>query len=262
MGKVIAVVTEKGGVGKTTTSQTLAYCLAKKGKKVALIDFDGQAHSTLMCGFPKPEQIKTTILTLINRTINEEELPALEEFIIHCKNGIDLIPSNSQLFVLERNLTLVDYREYILKKCIAAFKNQYDYIIIDCMPQLGTAMLNAMVCADSLIIPTQAEILSAQGLTQLLKHYYTVKEKSNRQLAIEGILITMDSERTTLSAQIKEILKTNYGEHMPIFKTCIPRSIQVGRAPGHFMNICEFEPKNPAAKAYEKLTEEVLANGS
>lgn len=163
MSKVIAIANEKGGVGKTTTATTLAYLLAKKGKIVLLIDYDGQANSTLIMSDENPNNIKITISTIINYIIKGEELPPKKTYIIKSK-GIDLIPLNANLFTLETKLSTVNFREYILKKFIDKIRVDYDYVIIDCMPQIGTAMLNVMVASDSLITPTQAEILSVKGL--------------------------------------------------------------------------------------------------
>lgn len=257
----MAILNEKGGVGKTTTATSLAFLLAKQGKKTALIDFDGQGHSSLICGVPNPNKLEVTIATLLNKVIMDEPLPPLESYVFRGENGIDLIPSNSQLFILERNLCNVDFREYKLKEYIDQIKDNYQYIIIDCMPQIGTPMVNVMMCADSIIIPTQAEILSAQGLSELLRHYHTIKKNSNHNLRIEGILITMDAERTIVSAQVKTMIDSSFEGKIPIFNTRIPRSIKVAEACLYQQTICEFMPDNPAAIAYENFTKELIANG-
>lgn len=135
----------------------------------------------------------------------------------------------------------------------------YNVGIIDCMPQMGTPMINVMMCADSIIVPTQAELLSTQGLTELLKHYQTIRKNSNHRLRIDGILITMDSPNTILSAQVHKLLEQGFAGKVPIFKTHIPRSIKVAEAVLYHKTICEFLPDNPAAVAYERFADEFLA---
>lgn len=258
--KVIAIMNEKGGCAKTTTATALAYLLAKQGKKTALIDFDGQANASLLMGVQNPNTLEVTISTLLGRIINEEQLPDPDTYIIQTDCGVDLIPSNSQLFSLERNLAGVDFREYMLREYVSVLKDRYDYILIDCMPQVGTPMVNAMMCADSLIIPTQAEILSAQGLQELVKHYAKIKRAGNPALTIAGILITMDTERTIVSGQIKNMIDSNFGSRLPVFDTRIPRSIKVAEAAMFGKTICEYMPGNKAAIAYDNFVKELMSH--
>ncbi|SFG97354.1 ParA family protein, partial [Enterocloster clostridioformis] len=196
MAKIIAVMNEKGGVGKSATATTLAYLLSKRGYKTALIDFDGQGHSSIIFGVKNTNKLEVTINTLLCRLIEDEPLPEPDSYILKTKCGVDVIPSNSQLFTLERNLCNVDFRERMLSRYVDTIKDRYQYIIIDCMPQMGTPMINVMMCADSIIVPTQAELLSTQGLTELMKHYQAIRKNSNHRLRIAGILITMDSPNT------------------------------------------------------------------
>ena len=256
MSKVIAIVNEKGGVGKTTTATTIAYLLGKQGKKVLLIDFDGQANSTMIMGNKNPNEIEITISTLINKVITKDSLPPKDDYIIKNK-GIDLIPANSNLFTLERNLCNINFREYILQSLIDEIKIDYDYIIIDCMPQIGTPMINVMMSSDSLIIPTQAEILSAKGLSELVKHYLTIKN-INRKLNIDGILITMDTKNTIASKEVKKILNESFKQHINIFDIVIPRSTKVSEANIYKQTICEYMPENAVSKAYEQLVQEMM----
>jgi len=259
MAKVIALMNEKGGVGKTATATTLAYLLSKRGHRTALIDFDGQGHSSIILGVNNTNKLEATINTLLRKLVENEPLPSPESYILKSENGVDLIPSNSQLFTLERNLCNVDFREHILSQYVDTIKDSYEYIIIDCMPQMGTPMINVMMCADSIIIPTQAELLSAQGLAELLKHYQLIQKNSNHRLRIEGILITMDSPNTILSAQVNDMIQRGFADKVPIFKTRIPRSIKVAESVLYHQTICEFLPENPAAIAYEQFADELLA---
>lgn len=260
MGTVIAIMNEKGGVGKTATATTLSEQLARRGYQTALLDFDGQGHSSIIMGVKNINQLSITINTIIRRIIEEEPLPEYDEYIIKTRCGVDLIPSNSQLFTLERNLCNVDFRERILSQYIDTLRDKYDYIIIDCMPQMGTPMINVMMCADSIIIPTQAELLSAQGLTELLKHYQIIRKNSNHSLNIAGILLTMESEHTIVAKQVNSLIQNGFSGKIPIFQTHIPRSIKVAEAVLHQMTICEYMQDNPAAIAYSRFVEELLAN--
>lgn len=259
MAKIIAIMNEKGGVGKTATATTLAYLLSKRGNHTALIDFDGQGHSSIIFGVKNPNQLEVTINTLIRKLIEDEPLPEPENYTIKTECGVEIIPSNSQLFTLERNLCSVDFRERFLSRYVDTIKSNYDYIIIDCMPQMGTPMINVMMCADSIIVPTQAELLSAQGLAELLKHYQVIRKNSNHRLRIDGILITMDSIHTNLSAQVNQIIQQGFANKVPVFKTHIPRSIKVAEAVLYQKTICEFLPDNPAAIAYEQFVDEFIS---
>ncbi len=258
MARVIGVANEKGGCGKSTTSTTLAYLLAKRGKKVLLIDFDGQAHASMICGVENPNTLEITISSLINCVIQDEELPNPSSYIYHSESGMDLIPSNSKLFALERNLCNVNFRETKLDEVVEPLKSLYDYIIIDCLPQIGAPMINVMMCSDSLIIPTQAELLSAQGLTEILKHYSSIRKNSSHNLIIDGILVTMDSSKTSVSAYVNDMIVDTFGGTIPIFKTRIPRSIKVAESCLYQKTICEYMPKNNAAIAYEAFAMELL----
>jgi len=254
MAYIIADVNEKGGVGKTSTATTKAYLLAKKGFKVLLIDFDGQAHSTLINGI-NPNNLEVSMSTLMSSIILEQSLP--QNYIYENDNGVHIIPANSDLFLLERNLCNVNFREGKLAELVAHFKDKYDYIIIDCMPQMGISMVNALMCADEVIIPTQTELLSVQGLGSLINHIKSIK-KMNSSLKIGGILITMYDKQTILSSHIIESLNNAYGNEVNIFSARIPRSIKVAEACLYGKTICEYLPSNKAAIAYEEFVNELL----
>ena len=254
--KVFAIMNEKGGVGKTTTATNMAYLLGKQNKKVLLIDFDGQANTTMLMCNENPNNIGVTISTILNNIINSDYILPSYDYVIKSK-GINLVPSNANLFSLESKLSTVPFREYILKKFIDDIKEDYDYIIIDCMPQIGTPMINVMIASDSLIIPTQVEILSVKGLTELIRHYLMIK-RVNEKLKIDGILITMDSKNTKTSKEVKKLLNSSFKENINIFNTVIPNSIKVAEANVYKQIICEYLPTNKVCKAYENLLKELI----
>ncbi|MFI3227869.1 MAG: ParA family protein [Clostridia bacterium] len=258
MAKVIAIMNEKGGVGKTATTTALAYMLVHNMHKVLVIDFDGQAHSSTILGVKNPNKIDVTISTLMNKVILDESLPDPSTYIQKTESGVDLIPANSNLFTLERNLCNADFREIKLKAIVDELRPLYDFVVIDCMPQIGTPMINVMMCADSIIIPTQAEILSAQGLANLLKDFNSIRKNSNHELKIEGILVTMDSANTLVSAHVNAMIESSFGDKIKIFKTRIPRSIKVAEACLYQKTICEYAPKNSAAIAYNEFLKELI----
>ncbi len=262
MGKVIGIVNRKGGVGKTTTATTLSYLLAKEGCKVALIDFDGQRHTTKLCGVAAPERLTVTIYDVLKCIVMGEPLPDKESYVIKTEAGVDLIPANNRLDSFDKLMCDTDFAEYKLKEFVDTIKNEYDYVMIDGMPKMGTAMINVMICCDSLIIPVQSETLAVEGMAEFLRAFHRIKSQANRELEIEGILVTMDSERTKVSRGVKAQLQQTLGEKVRIFTSSIPRSIKVPEAVEYGMTICEYEPENPAAKAYEKLVKELMGNGS
>ena len=221
MAKVIAVYNKKGGCGKTTTATTLAYLLARCGKRTALIDLDSQGDSSLAYGVPNPDKLQTTILSLVKQVIIGEPLPSPSSYM-YSYHGVDLVPSNEEISTLERNLSNVDFREYILKEYISQISPSYDYIIIDCMPNFDTSMLNVMVCADSVVIPTQAEYYSAIGSMKFIRNFQQIRQHANPKLEIAGILITMNQGNTNLSTQITQELERTIGNQIRIFNTRIP----------------------------------------
>lgn len=164
MGKVLGIVNRKGGVGKTTTATTLSYLLSKEGCKVALIDFDGQRHTTKLCGVTAPEQLFVTIYDILKCIVMNEELPDKESYMIRTETGVDLIPANNKL-----------------KEFVDTIKEQYDYILIDGMPKMGTAMINVMICCDSLIIPVQSETLAVEGMAEFLRAFHRIKSHANAE---------------------------------------------------------------------------------
>ena len=254
MAKKIAIMNEKGGVGKTATATTTSYLLTQLGFNTLLIDFDGQANSTIINGM-NPNNIEITISTLINNVLEEKPLP--DDYIMKNENGVHFIPANSELFKLERTLCNVPFSEYTLATVISHFEDKYDYIIIDCMPQMGTPSINVLMCTDEIIIPTQPQLLSVHGLNELINHINLVK-KRKADLVISGILITMDEKNTNLSVYTINEINRIFGKEINIFKAIIPKSIKVAEACLHKKTICEFLPGNPAAIAYDAFVTELL----
>ena len=210
MCKVISVVNQKGGVGKTTTTVNVGIGLAREGKKVLLIDADPQGSLTASLGYVEPDDIGTTLATIMMNIINDEEI-AEEEGILHHEEQVDLLPANIELSALEVTMSNVMSRELIMKEYIDTMRSRYDYILIDCMPSLGMMTINALVASDMVLIPVQAAYLPVKGLQQLIRTISMVKKRLNRKLTIQGILLTMVDFRTNYAKDIASRVKETYG---------------------------------------------------
>jgi len=259
MCKVIAISNQKGGVGKTTTTLNLGVGLARKGKRVLLIDADAQGNLTSSLGFKDIDSIKITLAQIMNNIINDLEFEN-ELGIIHHEENIDILPANIELAALEVILVNAMRRELVMRDYINRVNDKYDYILIDCMPSLGMITINALSCADSILIPIQASYLSVLGLQQLFRTIGKVKRGINPKLAIEGILVTMFDARTNFSKEISEMLEKAYGSQVKIFKSFIPASVRVVESSAEGESIFRYNLDGKVSMAYEELTEEVLGN--
>ena len=222
-----------------------------------LIDADPQGHLTMGLGFPK--NLRVTLKTMMENIIMGLEFDP-REAILHHEEGIDVIPSNKLLSGMDMSLFTVEDREKVLKEYLELLENDYDYILIDCMPSLGMITINAFACADSILIPVQAAYLPVKGLEQLIKTIGKVKRQINPKLSIEGILLTMVDSRTNYAKDISALLIENYGSKVRIFENSIPISVRAAEISAEGVSIYQHDPKGKVASAYQSLTEEVLGN--
>lgn len=256
---VMAVVNQKGGTGKTTTCENLGVGLAMEGKKVLLVDTDPQASLTICLGHPVPDQLSPTLSDMMGKILSEQPI-APGEGILHHPEGVDLMPANIELSGLEVSLVNAMSRETILKQYLDTVKQNYDFILLDCMPSLGMLTVNALAAADNVLIPVQAAYLPAKGLEQLLQTINKVCRQINPKLRIEGILLTMVDSRTNYSKDISNLIRENYGGKLKVYKTDIPRSVRAEEISAEGTSIFKHDPKGKVADAYRVLTKEVLSN--
>ena len=251
LGKIISLANQKGGVGKTTTTVNLGTILAKKGKKVLLIDADPQGNATSGLGVEK--EVENSTYDILVRDTKIEE--AIENTAI---KNLKICPSNMSLAGAEVELVSMMSREQRLKEKLDSIKEEYDYILIDCPPSLGLITLNSFTASDSVLIPVQCEYFALEGLGQLLNTVNLVKKHLNKNLQVEGALLTMYDIRTNLSNQVVKEVKKYFEDK--VYKTVIPRNVRLSEAPSYGMPITEYDPKSKGAKSYLKFAKEFLKN--
>lgn len=258
--KIIAIANQKGGVGKTTTTFNLGVALSKLGKKVLLIDCDPQGDLTTCMGYYETDKLPMTLADLMEQAINDKDIN-VKGAILHHNENVDLIPSNLDLSAMEMSLFNAICREYTLKNCLREAKDDYDYILIDCMPSLGMITINALAASDKVIIPVQTQYLAAKGMGKLLTTVAKIKRQINPNLEVDGILLTLVDKRTNLSRETKENLRESYSSVIKIFNTQIPMAIKVAESTTEGKSIFSYDKNSKVAEAYYNFAKEVLIDG-
>lgn len=252
MARVIAIANQKGGVGKTTTAVNLAASLASSEKRTLLIDSDPQGNATSALGFPKDPARRTLYQALIlGEPVERVTIDAQVDLL-------DLIPSDKNLVGAAVELISMEDREYRLKQIIQPIREKYDFILIDCPPSLDILTLNALAAADAVMVPVQCEFLALEGVSELLDTLARLRRAINPSLAIEGILLTMYDDRTTLSRQVAADLRGFFGSQ--VFEAVIPRNVRLAEAPSHGMPVIFYDIHSKGAESYIQLAKEVIAN--
>ena len=250
MGKIIAIANQKGGVGKTTTSVNLAASLGVLEKKVLLVDADPQANATSGLGV-EIDSVKKGSYQVLEHTVS-----AKEAIVTANSPNLDLIPAHIDLVAIEIELVDKTNREMMLRKALEPIKNNYDYILIDCAPSLGLITLNALTAANSVIIPIQCEYFALEGLGKLLNTIKSIQKIHNRDLGIEGMLLTMYDSRLRLSNQVVDEVKKHFGNM--VFSTIIQRNVKLGEAPSFGETIIDYDATSKGASSYLKLAQELI----
>jgi chromosome partitioning protein len=252
LSKTIAITNQKGGVGKTTTAINLAAALAASDIKVLLVDNDPQGNATSGLGIQKTPGMATTYNVLVDQVAARDAIQHTE------MDGLDLMPADKNLIGVNFDLVSAENRESILRKQLSAIKNEYQYILIDCPPSLDLLTLNALMAADSALVPIQCEFFALEGISELMDTIDRVGASFGHPVKIEGILLTMFDDRTNLAKQVASDLREYFGNQ--VLKTVIPRNIRLAEAPSHGKPIIMYDPGSRGSESYIQLAKEILSN--
>ena len=252
MGKIVSIVNQKGGVGKTTTAVNLASSVAQMGKKVLLVDMDSQANATSSFGILQ-KKVKYTIYDILINNIDIKDVIVTSAF-----DNIDVVPSHIDLAGAEIEMVVADNREFLLKNALNSIRHLYDFIFIDCPPSLGLLTLNGLAASNSILIPIQPEYFALEGVSKLINTVRQVKKRINPSLFLEGVLLTMYDGRLNLTLQVAEEVKKYFGNK--VYKNVIPRNVRLCEAPSHGMPVSAYDRYSKGALCYRELAKEFVAN--
>jgi chromosome partitioning protein len=262
MGEIYAVVNQKGGVSKTTTAFNTGYGLYEMGKKVLLVELDQQGNLALYSGL-KPGELDMTIYDILKSyAFADRKNPAtsINKVIYKIRDGLFIAPANNNLSSLDIEIVAAPQRENVLQRALAPIKSQYDYIFLDCPPNLGLLVLNALVAANKLLVPLQTDYLAAQGLGQLMDTVEFVQDRLNPGLSYAGILLTMADERTGHTRDIIKKARADFKDKIHVFSDVVRMSVRVKESPIAALSVMEYDPNGQAAKAYRTVAKELLSN--
>lgn len=258
--RTIAVANQKGGTGKTATTVSLGVALARLGRRVLLVDADPQGDLTKSLGWKTPDELEVTLASHLAAAIEGEGLSPRDGILAHAE-GVDLMPSNIDLAGMEMPVLMAMSREQLMNIWLSPLKADYDFILIDCAPTLGIIPVNAFVAADSVLIPVSAEHLPASAMADLTKTIKRVRRQINPALSVEGILVTLYDCRNNLARDTEQAIREDYGGKYRVFDAVVPRAVSAAESPAIGVSVFAHDADGKAARAYERLAEEVVGRG-